>query len=90
MGCSSSCETDESSCNTPFGSFSVRHCAFGCKKKMVEPPMKTREEIYFDGLAKANPNGAEIQARVEYNLWKASLHRSHKKSKVNLKRRHSF
>jgi hypothetical protein len=38
MGAMLSCATDKSTCNTPFGSFSIGHCAcFGSSKKEKTP-----------------------------------------------------
>ena len=59
MGCTSSCETDESSATCPFGSVTIKHC--GCKSKAVEEPEpKTPEQM------------AEIKARMDYEemMWK--------------------
>ena len=56
MGCSGSCETQESSCSSPIGSVAIKHCGFGCRKK-TEEVEKTPEQLQ------------EIKSRVEYALW---------------------
>ena len=57
MGCTSSCDTDESSASCPFGSVTIKHCGFSCKKAVKEPEPKTPEEM------------AETANRMEYALW---------------------
>ena len=59
MGCTSSCQTDESSCSSPIGSVAIKHCGFGCVKKAEEKIEKSPEELQ------------EIKSRVEYQLWMA-------------------